>query len=94
MPLRQPVLRSQGIISAAERRRTLPLLLLPSAYAAVQYLLDGFLSCPGNYLARERAYQRIEQKVELMKSYDEVTGLLRYDKFKEVAQNDFPDCLP
>lgn len=41
----------------------------------------------GNYLARERAYQRIEQKVELMKSYDEVTGLLRYDKFKEVAQN-------
>ncbi|MGN0504918.1 MAG: EAL domain-containing protein [Lachnospiraceae bacterium] len=41
----------------------------------------------GNYLARERAYHKIEQKVELMKSYDEVTGLLRYDKFKEVAQS-------
>lgn len=41
----------------------------------------------GNYLAREHAYQRIAQKVELMKSYDEVTGLLKYDKFKEVAQN-------
>lgn len=41
----------------------------------------------GNYLARERAYRKIEQKVEMMKSYDEITGLLRYDKFKEVAQN-------
>lgn len=40
----------------------------------------------GNYLARERAYQKIEQKVNLMKSYDEVTGLLKYDRFKEVAQ--------
>lgn len=40
----------------------------------------------GNYLARERDYQKIAQKVELMKSYDEVTGLLRFDKFKEVAQ--------
>lgn len=41
----------------------------------------------GNYLARERAYHKIEQKIELLKSYDEVTGLLRYDKFKEVAQS-------
>lgn len=40
----------------------------------------------GNYLARERAYYKIEQKVNLMKSYDEVTGLLKYEKFKEVAQ--------
>lgn len=40
----------------------------------------------GNYLAREKAYQRIQQKIELMKSFDEVTGLLKFDKFKEVAQ--------
>ena len=40
----------------------------------------------GNYLAREKAYQRIRQKIELMKSFDEVTGLLKFDKFKEVAQ--------
>lgn len=40
----------------------------------------------GNYLAREHAYEKIARKVELMKSFDEVTGLLRYDKFKEVAQ--------
>lgn len=40
----------------------------------------------GNYLAREHAYEKIAKKVELMKSIDEVTGLLRYDKFKEVAQ--------
>ncbi len=39
-----------------------------------------------NYLAREHAYERIEQRVELMKSFDEVTGLLKFDKFKEVAQ--------
>ncbi len=39
-----------------------------------------------NYLAREVAYEEITRKVELMKSLDEVTGLLRYDKFKEVAQ--------
>jgi len=40
-----------------------------------------------NYLARELAYERIAKKIELMKSMDEVTGLLKYDKFKEVAQN-------
>lgn len=40
----------------------------------------------GNYLAREKAYQRIQQKIELMKSFDDVTGLLKFDKFKEVAQ--------
>lgn len=40
----------------------------------------------GNYLAREKAYEKITRKVELMKSFDEVTGLLKYDKFKEVAQ--------
>lgn len=40
----------------------------------------------GNYLAREYAYEKIARKVELMKSFDEVTGLLKYDKFKEVAQ--------
>ena len=40
----------------------------------------------GNYLAREKAYQRIQQKVELLKSFDDVTGLLKFDKFKEVAQ--------
>lgn len=39
-----------------------------------------------NYLAREYAYEKIARKVELMKSLDEVTGLLKYDKFKEVAQ--------
>lgn len=39
-----------------------------------------------NYLARELAYERIAKKIELMKSMDEVTGLLKYDKFKEVAQ--------
>ena len=39
-----------------------------------------------NYLARELAYEKIARKVELMKSIDEVTGLLKYDKFKEVAQ--------
>ena len=40
----------------------------------------------GNYLAREQAYEKITRKVELMKSFDEITGLLKYDKFKEVAQ--------
>ena len=40
----------------------------------------------GNYLAREYAYEKIARKIELMKSMDEVTGLLKYDKFKEVAQ--------
>lgn len=40
-----------------------------------------------NYLARELAYEKIARKVELLKSMDEVTGLLKYDKFKEVAQN-------
>ena len=39
-----------------------------------------------NYLARELAYDKIARKIELMKSMDEVTGLLKYDKFKEVAQ--------
>lgn len=39
-----------------------------------------------NYLARELAYEKIARKIELMKSMDEVTGLLKYDKFKEVAQ--------
>lgn len=39
-----------------------------------------------NYLARELAYEKIAKKIELMKSMDEVTGLLKYDKFKEVAQ--------
>lgn len=39
-----------------------------------------------NYLARELAYEKIARKIELMKSLDEVTGLLKYDKFKEVAQ--------
>ncbi len=39
----------------------------------------------GNYLSRERAYHAIERKVEKMKSQDEVTSLLKYDKFKEVA---------
>ena len=39
-----------------------------------------------NYLAREYAYEKIAKKIELMKSLDEVTGLLKYDKFKEVAQ--------
>lgn len=39
-----------------------------------------------NYLARELAYEKIAKKIELMKSLDEVTGLLKYDKFKEVAQ--------
>ena len=41
----------------------------------------------GNYLAREHAYRRIERKVELMKSMDDITGLLKFDKFKEVAQS-------
>lgn len=40
-----------------------------------------------NYLGRELAYERIAHKIELMKSKDEVTGLLKYDKFKEVAQS-------
>ena len=40
-----------------------------------------------NYLGRELAYERIARKIEMMKSMDEVTGLLKYDKFKEVAQN-------
>ena len=40
----------------------------------------------GNYLAREYAYEKIARKIELMKSFDEVTGLLKYDKFKEVGQ--------
>jgi len=40
-----------------------------------------------NYLGRELAYEKIARKIELMKSIDEVTGLLKYDKFKEVAQN-------
>ena len=40
-----------------------------------------------NYLARELAYEKIAKKIELMKSMDEVTGLLKYDKFKEVAQS-------
>lgn len=40
----------------------------------------------GNYLAREYAYEKIARKVEMMKSLDEVTGLLKYDKFKETAQ--------
>ena len=40
-----------------------------------------------NYLGRELAYDKIARKIELMKSMDEVTGLLKYDKFKEVAQN-------
>lgn len=40
----------------------------------------------GNYLAREYAYEKIARKVEMMKSRDEVTGLLKYDKFKEAAQ--------
>jgi diguanylate cyclase (GGDEF)-like protein len=40
-----------------------------------------------NYLGRELAYEKIARKIELMKSMDEVTGLLKYDKFKEVAQN-------
>lgn len=40
----------------------------------------------GNYLAREYAYEKIAKKIEEMKSIDEVTGLLKYDKFKEVAQ--------
>lgn len=40
-----------------------------------------------NYLGREMAYGRIARKIELMKSVDEVTGLLKYDKFKEVSQN-------
>ncbi len=39
-----------------------------------------------NYLGRELAYEKIARKIELMKSLDEVTGLLKYDKFKEVAQ--------
>ncbi len=39
----------------------------------------------GNYLARERAYHQIERKIELIKSFDEVTGLLKYDKFLEVV---------
>ncbi len=39
-----------------------------------------------NYLGRELAYERIARKIERMKSMDEVTGLLKYDKFKEVAQ--------
>lgn len=39
-----------------------------------------------NYLARELAYDKIAEKIEMMKSLDEVTGLLKYDKFKEVAQ--------
>ncbi|MCR5154866.1 MAG: EAL domain-containing protein [Lachnospiraceae bacterium] len=43
----------------------------------------------GNYIARDHAYKKIELKVEMMKSHDEVTGLLKYDKFKEVAQNVF-----
>lgn len=41
----------------------------------------------GNYLARERAYSSIERKVELLRSHDEVTNLLKYEKFKEVASN-------
>ncbi len=41
----------------------------------------------GNYLAREYAYEKIARKIEQMKSLDEVTGLLKYDKFKEVAQD-------
>lgn len=41
----------------------------------------------GNYLARERAYKQIERKVELIKSFDDVTGLLKYDKFLEVVQS-------
>ena len=40
-----------------------------------------------NYLARELAYDKIAHKIEMMKSLDEVTGLLKYDKFKEVAQS-------
>ena len=41
----------------------------------------------GNYLARERAYQQIERKIELIRSFDDVTGLLKYDKFLEVVQS-------
>lgn len=45
-----------------------------------------------NYLARELAYERITRKIEMMKSMDEVTGLLKYDKFKEVAQSILCQC--
>lgn len=41
----------------------------------------------GNYLARERSYRQIERKIELIRSFDEVTGLLKYDKFLEVVQS-------
>lgn len=47
-----------------------------------------------NYLGRELAYDRIALKIEHMKSMDEVTGLLKYDKFKEVAQNILNESTP
>ncbi len=47
-----------------------------------------------NYLARELAYEKIARKIELMKSIDEVTGLLKYDKFKEVAQTQLNQSGP
>ncbi|MBP3568666.1 MAG: EAL domain-containing protein [Lachnospiraceae bacterium] len=46
----------------------------------------------GNYLAREYAYEKIARKIELMKSMDEVTGLLKYEKFKEVTQTMLNQC--
>jgi len=47
-----------------------------------------------NYLARELAYDKIAHKIEMMKSLDEVTGLLKYDKFKEVAQTLLSQSTP
>ncbi|MBR6643102.1 MAG: EAL domain-containing protein [Lachnospiraceae bacterium] len=47
-----------------------------------------------NYLARELAYEKITRKIELLKSRDEVTGLLKYEKFKEVAQRLLDQSTP
>ncbi|MCQ2537305.1 MAG: EAL domain-containing protein [Lachnospiraceae bacterium] len=37
------------------------------------------------YLVREKDYNRVQKEMERMMSYDDVTGLLKFDKFKEVS---------
>ncbi len=37
------------------------------------------------YLVRQKDYDRIQRQIENMLSYDELTGLLKYEKFKEIA---------
>ncbi len=40
----------------------------------------------GNYLSREGAFSDMQKKMEHLVKYDELTGLMKYDKFKSVGK--------